>query len=133
MPNPRIILEDEDFPIKPADIDTSHGLMDSFGNVETEVSASYIVRMMQERGDWTPFTHEEIEAFYSRSGRNRGFTFNHLMGEFAVHRAGGTYYDSLNVVVVANEGNLYVTDDFVVRCYRSRPVPRKKQVPVLSS
>ncbi|MEQ1561740.1 MAG: hypothetical protein ABL899_03435, partial [Nitrospira sp.] len=85
MPQPRVIEEDEDFPIKPGDIDATRHLWDAFGNQETEVSAGYIIRMMQQQGDWKPFTEEEIDAFYRfKATRARRFSFNNLIGEFWV-------------------------------------------------
>jgi hypothetical protein len=122
MPKPRVIEPTEDFPIMPTDIDLSDHMWDAFGNQETEISARYLMRLAQKRGDWLPFTREEIEALYNEAGFQR-FGFNHLIGEFRVHRAGNSWWERLDVIV-ERDGKFYFTDEFVTRCYRSRPIPR---------
>lgn len=89
----------------PADIDASKHMFDAFGNNETEVSAGYIVRLCQRKGNWTSFTEEEIEAFYQEAG-HRDFWFNNLI-------SGGW--------IVKEDGCYLVTPEFIGRCYRSSP------------
>ena len=85
----------------------SQHLFDAFGNNETEVSAGYIVRFCQRQDGWTPFTEEEIEAFYNEAG-HQGFWFNCLTVE--------------NEWIVRGDDRRYrVTHDFIARCFRSRP------------
>jgi hypothetical protein len=125
------LLGTENFPIQPHQIDASEHLFDSFDHNETEASAGWIVRFMQERGQgWAPFTFEEINAFYSRRHTNR-FTFNRLIDPQMVPpslaRAFAGYHDPLvpaggGWVIKDNDGKYYVTDDFVTQCFKSRPV-----------
>ncbi len=77
---------------------------DAFGQNETEISASYIVRYCQSVGNWDPFTYEQINEFYPRGD---GFTFNRLIdGGWIIHE------DDL----------YYVTMGFLSR------IPRKEKV-----
>lgn len=64
-------------PITPDDIDTSRQFWDSFGSLDAEQSANWIVTFCQERGTWDPFSIEELEAFYCRQGF-KNFKFNGL-------------------------------------------------------
>jgi len=119
--------------IKPSDINAKEHLWDSFGNVETEVSAGWIVRFCQEAGDsWAAFSGEALDAFYRKrltKRRNPGdhFTFNGLLGarstrlfDASEHRVGGAW-------IVKTPGGLYqVTEEFVRRCYQSSPRKAKK-------
>jgi hypothetical protein len=101
--------------ITPEDIKITDHLWDSFGQHETEVSAEWLVKFAQARGKgWTPFTYSEIEAFYSKSGRLRGFTFNRLIS--------GRFIHEIPAGVVGNETNdsvYHYTEDFIARCYKS--------------
>jgi len=66
--------------ITPEEIKITDHLWDSFGHYETEISADWLVRFAQDRGQgWKPFTYADIEKFYSRSGKLSGFSFNKLI------------------------------------------------------
>jgi len=132
MPIPQLITSTEDFPIKPKDIDASEHLFGAFGNNETEVSAGWIVRFAQKRNaGWTPFTYEEINGFYSEK-LNDGFTFNQLVETEMIPpnltRAYAGHHDEQNLDCggwLAKENSndkYYFTNDFVTRCFKSRPV-----------
>jgi len=61
-------IVDGEFEIKPQDIDASKHFFDAFDHCETEVSAGWLVRFAQQRGQgWAPFTFDEINAFYGAS------------------------------------------------------------------
>jgi len=92
--------------ITPEDIVITNHLWDSFGQHESEISADWLVRFAQDRKQgWRPFSHDDIEAFYSRSGKLHGFSFNRLVsGGFIRMTADNTYH---------------YTEDFVARCYRA--------------
>lgn len=47
-------------------------------NMETEISANWLVRFAQQRDSWTPFTIEELEEFYHKKWPNESFLFNKL-------------------------------------------------------
>ena len=109
-------------PIRPEQIDASKHLYDAFGHTETEVSAGYIIRMLQEKGDWLPFSQEEIEEFYRRSGHTDGFTFNALINPVTerlfdgrLSTVGGGF------VFQRPDGKFEVTREFVERAYISSP------------
>lgn len=80
----------------------------AFGRYETEVSAWWIVKFCQERGDWKPFTLDQLEEFYNRTPKNNPkFSLNGL--------------DQHHYVPVDIYGNCYVTVEFVARCYAASP------------
>lgn len=95
--------------ISPAQINTEQHFWGAFGNMETEISASWIVFFCQERGQgWVPFTQAEIEQFYHLKGRPEDFPFNGLV------RSDHRY--------LIYDGNTYtITSDFVSACYSASP------------
>lgn len=96
-------------PIKPKDIDASRHMFNAFDHYETEISAGWLVRFAQKRGqEWEPFTREDIEAFYAP---RVDFWFNRLIGD----------YDKW---IIEKDGKYHFTAAFVAKCYASRPVPR---------
>ena len=110
MPKPRVIADNEDFPIKPADIDASKHLWEAFGNGETETSAGYIVRLMQEKGRWQPFTYAEINDFYQRTctAKHPGdFTFNREKG--SIEFKDGVLFDLGSWKISANGARILKT------------------------
>lgn len=135
----RIINEDGGkrwCPIRPENIDSERPFCDGFDHRETEISAKWIVRFMQNQGrGWISFTLADIEAFYSQK-HNDGFCFNRLvepemvppslarafMGcdDERVPRGGGW--------IVLKDGRYYVTNDFIVRCYNASPVVESPEV-----
>ena len=81
------IIVDNNFHIRPSDIHVGKGFQrfwDAFGDSETEISASYVVKLCQKKGGWLPFTQEEIEEVYRECGHHEGFTFNQLVDPQAV-------------------------------------------------
>ena len=65
-------------PIRPEHIDVTQRFWDAFDSSERELSAWWIVKFCQERGEgWEPFTMTEIEQFYQAHGHQR-FHFNGL-------------------------------------------------------
>lgn len=97
------------FPISPSDIDVTKHFYDAFGSSEREFSANWIVRFCQKRGNWNPFTYDQINDFY-KSERTQGddFEFDGLEDE--------GYYIKL-------DGDLYsITPHFVGRCWASSPM-----------
>ena len=139
MRQPNVITEDHDFPIKPQDIDATKYMWDAFGNRETDNSAGHIVRLMQRKGDWLPFTYAEIKAFYRETiDDGIDFSFNHLLRPFTVRKGGETFTERLDVIVcsrievhegarILDEDVFRVTDEFVFACYRSTGITRVKQ------
>ncbi len=120
----------DSFEIQPKDINADRHLWDAFNNMETELSAGYIVRMCQERGGWFPFTQEEIEEFYHRSSGHTGFCFNRLvepeMIPRSLARAFAGHFSPLvpmggGWVVLCADGKYRVTEDFIRRCHKSSP------------
>lgn len=60
--------------IRPSDIDTNRHLFDTFGNMETEVSAGWLIRFLTDTGDiWRPFTFTELQAYYAERRAPRIF------------------------------------------------------------
>lgn len=80
--------------IKPSDIDTSPSLhwFGAFGKMEREISARWIVRFCQSRGNWEPFTYENVERFYNDGGYE-GFVFNGLIDPgYGIRQDGDLYH-----------------------------------------
>jgi hypothetical protein len=94
----------------PGDIDTGQHFFNAFGNLETEISARWIVQFCQERGqEWGPFTEEELELYYNQHGYE-GFWFNGLLT------------DDQRYIRVDKEARTYeVTPEFIRRCYKAAP------------
>jgi hypothetical protein len=136
MNQKKIITATEEFPITPEHIDASQHLYGAFDHLETEISAGWIVRFMQARGKgWMPFTREEIEAFYSKKF-SHSFRFNRLVDPQMIPpslvRAFEGYMDPLvpaggGWIILGDDKRYYVTDDFVTRCFKSRPVKKAKK------
>jgi hypothetical protein len=74
-----IITDSTNFPIQPDHINTKRHFAEAFDNMETEISAHYVVKLCQELGTWGPFTMEQIEEIYRKAGLRDGFTFNRLI------------------------------------------------------
>jgi len=132
------VTSGEELPIQPKDIDGSKHFFSAFDHTETEVSANWIIRFLQERGQsWRPFSYEDIDAFYARKFKN-GFRFNRLveaeMVPPSLARAFAGYRDPLIAVgggwIIHNEaeGLYYVTEEFIMRCHKASPT--KKRVAV---
>jgi hypothetical protein len=119
---PEVVTADMDFEIQPDHIYTPPGghFWNAFDHSETEVSARYIVRFCKERGGWYSFTREEIEAFYNKSGY-QGFEFNRLVHPGPAYSITRGRYQAGGGWVVEKDGQYFVTDDFIRRCYRSAP------------
>ena len=101
--------------ITPEMIDTKKHFFDSFGHMETEISACWVVRLAQEKGTWGPFTVGEMQAFYEKKGRKENFFFNKLSpkanGWLTVE---GDLYENATALFAP-------TADFILRCYKSSP------------
>lgn len=94
-----------DTKIKPEDINTTRHFFNGFGHRETEISANWIVRFCQKRGEgWKPFMLSELEKFYTPGD---GFWFNRLTTEKWVS---------------VKDGVVTLTVRFVERCHKASPV-----------
>jgi aminoglycoside/choline kinase family phosphotransferase len=78
-------------PQNPQQIDISRHFYDAFGHIESEISARWIVRFCQKKGNWEPFTKEEIEEFYNAGGFV-DFRFNHLISGRWIDERDGKYH-----------------------------------------
>lgn len=125
----RVVTAKDNFRIRPEDINASRHFFGAFDQAETEISAGWIVRFIQVRGTgWEPFTYEDINAFYAKKYSN-GFRFNRLvepeMVPPSLARAFAGYHDERIPVgggwIILKDGRYYVTDDFILRCYKSSP------------
>jgi hypothetical protein len=93
------------YDIKPLDINAKKHFWNAFGQNEKEISAGWIVRLMQQDNKWNPFTKKDIERFYNQSGF-RNFWFNGL--DDGQH-------------IIEKDGIYEVTPLFVAKCYQSSP------------
>jgi len=129
----RIITTGENFPVQPHHINAAAPFVGAFDNVETEISAGWIIRFLQERRQgWAPFTYDEINAFYARKWED-GFRFNRLveaeMVPPSLARAFAGHHDQRipvggGWIVRGADGKYSITVDFVTRCFGSSPASR---------
>lgn len=99
-----------DFAITPSMIDARGKFWGAFDHDETEMSAMWIVRFMQEMGAWLSFSIAEIDAFYSNalaqySNVARRFNFNRLIEpntSFYIER--GHVYEGGGWIVLGDDG-----------------------------
>ena len=132
MPERSIITDSKNFPIQPHHVNAKEHFFDAFDNMETEISARYVVKLCQKLGSWGPFTEEQIEEIYQKAGF-RGFTFNRLVNSQLVPpslvRAFMGHHDTPvpvggGWIILGDDDKYYVTDDFVTRCFQSSPVKK---------
>lgn len=95
----------ENYPVAPSHINTSRHLWNAFDKMETEISALWLVRLAQERGDWSSFTDQEIAAFYQRKHRGAFFHFN----------------GAQDYLILDGTGRFHFTHQFVARCFLASP------------
>ena len=127
----RILANCDSFPVQPCHIDASKHLFDAFDHSETETSAGWIIRFLQERNTgWQPFTLAEIQEFYSRKF-DHGFCFNCLVNTemipLSLARAFEGHHDPRipaggGWIILGNDDKYYVTEEFVTSCFKSRPM-----------
>lgn len=104
--------------IEPSDIDCSRHFFDAFGNSETEVSARWVVRFCQDRGDgWADFTYADIEEYYQSKGMKDGFWFNKLFAMDCLHDK--TFKPENNWDRHEESDIITIDFRFVARCYVS--------------
>lgn len=114
-PNYLIVYPDI-FPIKPADVNT-RGLMETFGNSETEVSAYWLLKLAKERNSWASFTLADIEKIYHVKYKE-DFLFNRLVDIGSGYSIHGGRYDIGGGWIYYDETveRYYFSVDFVLRC-----------------
>lgn len=117
MPEQSVLTpESPDYPIQPRHINTGNHFFEAFGHMETEISARWIVRFCQPRGNWSPFTFGDLEAFY-REGGYRGFWLNRLGNPEYLTITGPR--DERGCITDATV--IAVTDAFIQRCFKASP------------
>ena len=107
--------------ITPDDIQIKGHMFDAFDHYETEISAQWLVRFAQARGEgWKPFTYDDIEAFYSKGGKLRDFGFNKLVdkGWITLMKAGSIGFEDAAFVGYTKDV-YHFTEEFIARCYRA--------------
>lgn len=106
-----VIVNAEKLRIDPSDINIDRHFFGAFGNVETEASAKWIVRLCQNKGGWYPFTLKEVEDLYQSLG-HKDYWFNELLS--------GKY-------IIEKKSIYYITSEFISRCYNSSPAHVKTE------
>lgn len=97
-------------------------MFDAFGHYESEISASWLVRFAQQRGEgWKPFTYEDIEKFYSKSDY-MNFSFNRLIDGGFIHLVPGGVVGNFPTVAM-QKPQYHFTEEFISRCYKSATRP----------
>ncbi len=107
------ILSSEDSPpIQPDQINTKRHFWSAFGHSETEISANWIVRFCQFKGDWLPFSLVELTKFYQELlKKEESFRFNRLV----------SHSKTYSYVLVEGD-RIILSKEFVGKCYSSSPV-----------
>lgn len=91
--------------VRPSDINTQVHFWDAFDHSETEISANWVVRFCQDRGDrWEPFTLDEISSWAQENGHKGRFTLNRLPGRHLQQMCDGRYV---------------IADSFIRACFNS--------------
>lgn len=104
----QIITDDIQCAIKPEQIDGSKNFMETiWQNMETEISANWLVRFAQQRDSWMPFTLAELEEFYQKKWPGEKFHFNKLKRDGHISEIA--------------DGTLAFTIEFVSACYMVAP------------
>ena len=89
--------------VKPSDINTNVDHMwDTFGRMETEVSAKWLVKLAQQNGDWRDFSRTDIVRFSKQD-----FSFNGLVRRGFIRDNG--------------DGTYSFSDQFIEKCYQKFP------------
>ena len=102
----------------PDDFQTAEHYWSTFDNCETEISARWVIRFLQNRGEgWAPFSYDEINAFYrtQRSDPRGSFTFNRLVSGTHRHVTGPWQSEMVknDAVLVENEGKYSILPNFL--------------------
>jgi len=117
-----VITNEAQYPIKPDHISTDHHFFDAFEHSETEVSARWIVEFCKKQGSWNAFTLEDLERFYHLTRpQNESFHFNRLIHPEMAYGRQERYKTGGGWIIEGDDGKLYITHDFVIRCFRSSP------------
>lgn len=124
-----IFRTEQDGEIRPEQIDCTRHFFDAFDNMETEISAKWIVKFAQARArGWAPFSYEDINGFYSRTIKD-GYRFNRLVNpEMVPPSLARAFAGIIEPRVPVGGGWIvkidelyYITDEFVRRCFKSSP------------
>jgi hypothetical protein len=99
------IIENASHPITPDMVSIERVIMGAFGRREAEISATWIVNLCQNRGSWLPIPMIDLETFYKSFG-HFDFRFNGL---------------DIQGWVVIRDGIVYLTEEFVAKCYEASP------------
>jgi hypothetical protein len=103
--------------ITPEDIKITNHLWDAFDEYHTEVSAQWLIRFAQKRGEgWKPFTYTDIERFYNDAGFVN-FGFNNLIVR------GWIKQDMEDEPGRQRRATYSFTEEFIARAYRSTVKP----------
>jgi len=128
-PESRIVSKN--FKVQPSDIYTGSDLLNTFGQFESEEVAKWIVELCQEKGMWDKFSEEELLASYNRKNKGRPLQRIHFYilvdpqplsefetGEKPIMLGGGW--------IIEKDGNYFITQEFVERCYERHPKRRQE-------
>jgi len=108
--------------LAPEDFRTDTHYWDAFGNNETEISARWVIRFLQDRGKgWASFTFAEINTYYLTimMGVARDFTFNRLVEGSHNHMTAQSFprgEQRANDSCIVVDGDTYtITDNFLAK------------------
>jgi len=123
---------------QPRDLDVAHltYLPSTFGKCEVEVAAWELIRFFQKRcdGKWTPFTFQQLHAFYVTEGWNPDKMLFGLMGSWFDDGGACQVWESAGYVVHTGH-NLVVNGEFVKRVekFKRKASSRHRISPLIAS
>lgn len=112
-----IITTPNQCPIRPEHIDasTTRKFMGSiWQNMETEISAYWLVKFAQSRESWMPFAMEDFDRFYQET----------FPGKFCFNKLTPNYIQKLTEDDGWNRDWMAFTIEFVAACYATTPAVR---------
>lgn len=120
----QVIVDPSKFPIKPSHLAEKGSLMSSFGNSETEATASWLrnfaLRVLAKSGDvFRPFTYGEINDIYHETFPNSNIHMNRMVtpqGSFYIQQ--GTIHEGGGFLVTPCQRR---HEDFDKRDYYDKP------------
>jgi hypothetical protein len=120
------IANPDTYPIQPEHIDASRieALMGSqFQHLEREVSAMWIVRFCQQKGNWDNFPKQSLQHYCTTHGHSQDYNFNGLdrLGFIEVFDGPCAIRTPFSVGVGMFKDVCAITHEFVAICFHASP------------
>jgi len=124
-------IDDPEETIKPMDIDTKKHFFASFGNMEREVSACWIVKLLQDKNpeEWEKFTTAELDKRH-RMLHGNDFRFNGIE-EYLIplcpQCSGGVATSFCPQCKIHYAEEMWmVSEEFIQKCHKASPLTEEE-------